>query len=239
MGYSYVYPPLKKGAEQSLSPPGSGSSPLSLPPQRPLPTTQDSFQPPQQASRPAPQLTSDNFPQQELDNFIPDFNPQEELQAFMQSIGDDFKDFNFAKSSRPARNNQRPGPPRLPGNSQFRPPAVGGFQPISGDLRPPPPRNRRRGQNSIRRGDGFGPGGKPIVESPGLYPANDNPLHKYETIPLEGNTSGFSQKKLKTGRREEEGRREEQKEEEEEEGESDSVNYGYHPIIDFFTPYRD
>ena len=127
MGYSYVYPPLKKGAEQSLGPPGSGSSPLSLPPQRPLPTTQDSFQPPQQASRPAPQpsrpapqpsrpapqpsrpapqLTSDNFPQQELDNFIPDFNPQEELQAFMQSIGDDFKDFNFAKSSRPARNNQ-------------------------------------------------------------------------------------------------------------------------------------
>jgi len=264
MGYSYVYPPLKKGAEQSLGvhgPPGSGSSPLSLPPQRPLPTTQDSFQPPQQASRPAPQpsrpapqpsrpapqpsrpapqLTSDNFPQQELDNFIPDFNPQEELQAFMQSIGDDFKDFNFAKSSRPARNNQRPGPPRLPGNSQFRPPAVGGFQPISGDLRPPPPRNRRRGQNSIRRGDGFGPGGKPIVESPGLYQAaNDDPLHKYETIPLEGSTSGFSQKKLKTGRREEEGRREEQKEEEDEEGESDSVNYGYHPIIDFFTPYRD
>jgi len=77
------------------------------------------------------------------------------------------------------------------------------------------------------------------VESPGLYPANDDPLHKYETIPLEGSTSGFSQKKLKTGRREEEGRREEQKEEEDEEGESDSVNYGYHPIIDFFTPYRD
>jgi len=262
MGYSYVYPPLKKGAGQSPAshgppshgppghgppghgPPGSGSSQLSLPPQRPLPTTQDSFQPPPQASRPvpppprpAPQLTPDNFPgpQQELDNFIPDFNPQEELQAFMQSIGDDFKDFNFAKSARPARNNQRPGPVRVPTTAQFRP-AVGGFQPISGDLRPPPPRNRRRGQNSIRRGDGFGPGGKPNVDSPRLYPDGDDPLHKYETIPLEGASNGFAKKKLETGRREEEGRREEQKEEEEE---SESVNYGYHPIIDFFTPYRD
>ena len=111
MGYSYVYPPLKKGAEQSPAshgPPGSGSSQLNLPPQRPLPNSQDSFQSPPQSSRPAPQLTPDSFPgpQQDLDNFIPDFNPQEELQAFMQSIGDDFKDFNFGKSSRPARNNQ-------------------------------------------------------------------------------------------------------------------------------------
>ena len=114
MGYSYVYPPLKKGTEQSPvthGPSGSLSSQLNLPPQRPLPVSQDSFQTPQlppQPSRPAPQLTPDTFPrpQPDLDNFIPDFNPQEELQAFMQSIGDDFKDFDFGNSARPARNNQ-------------------------------------------------------------------------------------------------------------------------------------
>ena len=114
MGYSYVYPPLKKGGEQSPADhgsSGSGSSQLNLPPQRPLPNSQDSFQIsqiPPQPSRPATQLTPDSFPrpQQELDNFIPDFNPQEELQAFMETIGDDFKDFNFGKSARPARNNQ-------------------------------------------------------------------------------------------------------------------------------------
>ena len=189
MGYSYVYPPLKKGGEQSPAThgsSGSGSSQLNLPPQRPLPNSQDSFQIPQlpsNPSRPAPQLTPDSFPrpQPDLDNFIPDFNPQEELQAFMETIGDDFKDFNFGKSARPVRNNQvshialpniffqisvsqRPGSFRVPGSSNSRP-AVGGFQPISGDLRPPPPRNRRRGQHftsgSIRRGDGFGPAGKP------------------------------------------------------------------------------
>ena len=27
--------------------------------------------------------------------------------------------------------------------------------------------------------------------------------------------------------------------EKEEKDSSDSINYGYHPIIDFFTPYRD
>jgi len=246
MGYSYVYPPLKKGAEQSPAihgPPASGSSQLNIPPQRPLPDTQDSFQLPPQSARPAPQATPDSFqgPQQDLDNFIPDFNPQEELQAFMQSIGDDFKDFNFGKTSRPARNNQRPGPVRLPGNSQFRP-GAGGFQPIAGNLRPPPPRNRRRGQNSIRRGDGFGPGGRPNgVENPTLYPddAADDPLHKYETIPLD--STGFVKKKLDTGEEEEGGRYHQGADGGggEEEEHSDSVNYGYHPIIDFFTPYRD
>ena len=119
MGYSYVYPPLKKGVEQSPAshgPSGSlvsgstDSSQLDIPPQRPEPTLQDSFYPPQSPaplSRPPPQLNHETFPspQQDLDNFIPDFNPQEELQAFMETIGDDFKDFSFGNSLHPLRNN--------------------------------------------------------------------------------------------------------------------------------------
>ena len=43
----------------------------------------------------------------DFDNFIPDFDPQEELAAFMNSIGDDFKDFNFERDQpRPVRGNQ-------------------------------------------------------------------------------------------------------------------------------------
>ena len=73
----------------------------------------------------------------------------------MNSIGDDFKEFNF----------DRDGPVRI-ARRPTRRPAVGGFHPISGELRPPgpPARNKRRGQgqfNSIRRGDGFGPDGQP------------------------------------------------------------------------------
>ena len=55
MGYSYVYPPLEKGTEQSPASHGpsvssvsgsTGSSQLNIPPQRPLPTSQDSFHTP-------------------------------------------------------------------------------------------------------------------------------------------------------------------------------------------------
>merc|ERR1719228_2067110 len=106
MGYSYVYPPLKTGTEQSPASHGSsgssvsGSSQLNIPPQRPVPTSQDSFLTPQShppISRPPPQLIHETLsnPQQDLDKFIPDFNPQEELQAFIETIGDDFQDFNF------------------------------------------------------------------------------------------------------------------------------------------------
>ena len=139
MGYSYVYPPLKK-QDQSPAPrppaihsppppptnlhssvkpgsfidfgsssgPGSGSlsNTFSTPQRKPSPPA---------ASRPPPpppQLTPDSFPgptlgpgqSSDFDNFIPDFDPQEELEAFMNSIGDDFKDFNFERDSpRPVR----------------------------------------------------------------------------------------------------------------------------------------
>ena len=50
---------------------------------------------------------------------------------------------------------------------------------------------------------------------------DEDPLHKYQTIPLENN---FVKKKLKT------------KTEPELEGEEEkSINYAYHPIIDFFS----
>ena len=91
----------------------------------------------------------------------------------MNSIGDDFKDFNFERDSQPSQASQPSRPVRRPGRKPSRP-VVGGFHPISGDLRPPgPPRQKRRhggGQrlglglglgNSIRRGDGFGPDGEP------------------------------------------------------------------------------
>ena len=93
----------------------------------------------------------------------------------MNSIGDDFKDFNFERDSAGQPSQQTRRPVRRPGRKPSRP-VVGGFHPISGDLRPPgPPRNKRRhggvlgggGQrlgglgNSIRRGDGFGPDGEP------------------------------------------------------------------------------
>ena len=137
MGYSYVYPPLKKpdqspahrppaihsppppptNLHSSVKPgsfidfgsgPGSGSGSLSstfsIPQRAPSPPA---------PSRPAPppsQLTPDSFPgpgpgqSSDFDNFIPDFDPQEELEAFMNSIGDDFKDFNFERDSpRPVR----------------------------------------------------------------------------------------------------------------------------------------
>ena len=39
-----------------------------------------------------------------MDNFIPDFNPQDELEAFMDTIGDDFKEFSgFGGSENKAR----------------------------------------------------------------------------------------------------------------------------------------
>ena len=92
----------------SSSGPGSGSlsNTFSTPQRKPSPPA---------ASRPPPpppQLTPDSFPgptlgpgqSSDFDNFIPDFDPQEELEAFMNSIGDDFKDFNFERDSpRPVR----------------------------------------------------------------------------------------------------------------------------------------
>ena len=137
MGYSYVYPPLKKqdqspahrppaihsppppptNLHSSVKPgsfidfgssPGSGSlsSTFSIPQRNPSPPA------PSRPPPPPSQLTPDSFPgpglgpgqSSDFDNFIPDFDPQEELEAFMNSIGDDFKDFNFERDSpRPAR----------------------------------------------------------------------------------------------------------------------------------------
>ena len=125
MGYSYVYPPLKKPSKtpaidhpppppNNLHPSvkpgsfidfGSGSvttsnSQFNAPPRNPSPPL----------SRPPPPPPSESFsrpgsgPSQDFDNFIPDFDPQEELEAFMNSIGDDFKDFNFERPERPVRN---------------------------------------------------------------------------------------------------------------------------------------
>ena len=220
MGYSYVYPPLKK-ADQSPAPAlhrppppptnlhsapapapgpapgsfvdfgadfnsgpgfgsGSGAPTFSIPQRDPVPAPAPSRPPP------PPQLTPDTRPSRpapggaDFDNFIPDFDPQEELAAFMNSIGDDFKDFNFERDQpRPVRGSQVGGslcsslascsPPQRPRPGSSRP-VVGGFQPISGGLAPPPPRrgtrrqqdgSRRGHYSSIRRGDGFGPHGEP------------------------------------------------------------------------------
>ena len=152
--------------------------PRSAPPRQSelRPEVRPEVRPPQARPPPVPQLTPDSFPPPasppqsagaDFDNFIPDFDPQEELQAFMNSIGDDFKDFNFDRDSQ-SQPSQAARPVRRPARKPSRP-VVGGFHPISGDLRPPgPPRNKRRhggGQrlygNSIRRGDGFGPDGEP------------------------------------------------------------------------------
>jgi len=236
MGYSYVYPPLKKNDKTPAvhSPPphqsihssvqpgsfvdfgtsSSGSSQFSIPQRNP-------------SRPPPPQLTPDTFPsrpsspsrptssQSDFDNFIPDFDPQEELQAFMNSIGDDFKDFNFERD-RPVRNNQRPV--RQPNR-----PVVGGFRPISNNLTPPgPPRGKRRGPyTSIRRGDGFGPDGQPSFGDETF----EDPIHKYESIPLDVNENNFVKKQLET---------EDSIDEETDDGQT-SVNYAYHPIIDFFA----
>ena len=190
MGYSYVYPPLKK-ADQS---PAVHHPPPPPPPKRPVSTSFSNSVSRPAVSRPAAgrpppvpqQLTPGPArppPQSagaDFDNFIPDFDPQEELQAFMNSIGDDFKDFNFERDQpRPVRGNQVGGslcgslascsPPQRPRPGSSRP-VVGGFQPISGGLAPPPPRrgtrrqqdgSRRGHYSSIRRGDGFGPLGEP------------------------------------------------------------------------------
>ena len=167
MGYSYVYPPLKKPDQSPAihhppppAPATSFSNSISRPVSRPVQTR------PPPPPPPPPQLTPDTFPrpQPDFDNSIPDFDPQEELQAFMNSIGDDFKDFNFQRDG--------PGPVRVARRPTRGPsrPVVGGFHPIAGELRPPgPPRNKRRPGahgghghfNSIRRGDGFGPDGQP------------------------------------------------------------------------------
>jgi len=236
MGYSYVYPPLKKPSKtpaidhpphppNNLHPSvkpgsfidfGSGSvttsnSQFNAPPRNPSPPL----------SRPPPPPPSESFsrpgsgPSQDFDNFIPDFDPQEELEAFMNSIGDDFKDFNFERPERPVRNQR---PPRQPSR-----PVVGGFRPISNNLTPPGPGpfrgNRRQQYTSIRRGDGFGPDGQPDFDE-GLL---EDPIHKYESIPLDTDDQNIIKKQLET--------------ENMNNGENDqgSVNYAYHPIIDFFA----
>ena len=156
--------PVSTSFSNSVSRPAVSRPAAARPP--PVPQlTPDSFPAPP-APRPPPQSAGADF-----DNFIPDFDPQEELQAFMNSIGDDFKDFNFERDSLPSQASQASRPVRRPQRKPSRP-VVGGFHPISGDLRPPgPPRQKRRhggGQrlglglgNSIRRGDGFGPDGEP------------------------------------------------------------------------------
>jgi hypothetical protein len=208
------------------------------------------------------------------DNRIPDFNPQQELEQFMQTIGNDFKDFNtfgIVGGKRPAR--QPPTNGFFGGASQLRP-SVTSF---NADRAPPPTpfRNnkatqvKRRGDYSAAPNGGGGGGGPPTGQvSPAVKPARDritsfkelgyrnkanrrgdgfaetvdgsavavpfggeetatkggnddekrvaggseteDPGHKYESIPLDG-----------VGKQEEE--------------EPHVVNYGYHPIIDFFN----
>ena len=51
----------------------------------------------------------------------------------------------------------------------------------------------------------------------------DDPIHKYESIPLESNGNDFVKKQLNTDI------------DEGDNGDQKSVNYAYHPIIDFFA----
>jgi len=157
----------------------------------------------------------------DLDNFIPDFNPQQELEAFMETIGNDnFQDFgNFGGKTNaggsPLNRNQllqRPGGRPGSGSRRVRRPGSGGFSPVSA------PR---------RRGDGFGPGGKPggVDRQPMIDRS------KYESIPLEGNN--LVRKKLDVKKEETDERQPTVSKT------GESVNYGYHPIIDFFRPYRN
>jgi len=193
MGYSYVYPPLSKGAAKS-------------------PPTTVKRAPATRYSRPTrrPSLSSES-----LDNLIPDFNPQEELQQFMQTIGKDIHDFKkFGQGKRPIRQPQVAG-----GNSGGRPGLVrqliDGFAPsrnpglrttrLSSTRRQTtdsPPQHAlvsRRNQMPVRRR-----GDSPSGASPA---ATDMPANKYESITLDGEKGERS---------------------------GNAVNYGYHPIIDFF-----
>ena len=206
MGYSYVYPPLGKGGSTAANTSPAVSFSAHKPQSKPSPP---------KLSPPKLSIPSS------IDNFIPDFNPQAELEQFMQTISSDIRDFNtFGKSNkRPVR--------------QQGPVAAAGFSPSLGPDLAAPPRPvrtrdilRRRGQLSskdmyklysqsaerapIRRGDGFSPAGDPSVDAtvqePGQEDGGGGPGHKYESIPLESDTDS-----------------------------SDVINYGYHPIIDFFN----
>ena len=53
---------------------------------------------------------------------------------------------------------------------------------------------------------------------------SDDPLHKYQTIPVDL-TDNFVKRKLNTDKEETEEKEKDQK----------NINYAYHPIIDFFS----
>jgi hypothetical protein len=209
---------------------------------------------------------------QPQDNRIPSFNPQQELEQFMQNIGNDLKDFNtFGLAKRPVR---QPPTAFFGGSSQPRPALASSN---ADSWAPPPPQHnsplrskasqfKRRGDyaataptqsspvmikprdrltgikelgyrnKATRRGDGFSEAGNgggitadgdgagttsgvPSEEGDGNKKAtyeSDDPGHKYESIPLEGGGAEGG------GAAEQEERQ-------------DVVNYGYHPIIDFFN----
>ena len=102
MGYSYVYPPLSTKAGKQFSLPKSNPGVHSAPaptrvkqrPGKQIPVKSQQLIPAQPNNLPA--VSS-------LDNFISDFNPQAELEQFMQAISDDLKDFNTFGSSSPRR----------------------------------------------------------------------------------------------------------------------------------------
>jgi len=141
----------------------------------------------------------------------------------METIGNDnFQDFgnfggktnNNGGSSSLNRNLQRPGGRPSSGGRRVRRPGSGFNQQASA------PR---------RRGDGFGPGGKPGgVER---QPMGDR--SKYESIPLD--TNNLVRKQLDVKKDEEKNERRQPTVSKT----GESVNYGYHPIIDFFRPYRN
>jgi len=221
MGYSYVYPPLNnKVQELPKSPavfrPGSFSSQS-----RPKPSI----------SRPGP-----------LDNLIPDFNPQQELEQFMQTIGSDIKDFStFGKTSRPVRNQPNQ---QFQGRPGIKRPVVGGFTPSLGpDLRPPFRKRisdrRFEDVNKDRRFEDLNQSNRPDMVDSGSQDSPVQSVHRKRRIDkLDRRGDGFSD----TGEPSDisdPGHKLESIPLETDTDNTNVVNYGYHPIIDFFNPLHN
>ena len=135
MGYSYVYPPLTKGGNAKSSSVGAAAAaatpftPASSAanPSIAAPPFSGGFGPP--PSRNGPKVSA------ATDNRIPDFNPQQELEQFMHTIGNDFKDFNsFGLGSPGKRPARQPAATGFFGSSSQSRPSVTG---LNSDLRPP------------------------------------------------------------------------------------------------------
>ena len=222
MGYSYVYPPLNKdgvkspAASQSRPPPKQSiSSSLS----NHIPDF-NSQQPSSFASqsRPPPKLSISSS----LNNLLPDFNPQQELEQFMQTIGGDLKDFNtFGKSQRPVR--QQP-------NSVLRPGISRPTSSLDTSLRVPPFRavsSRRKG-NYPRNPEVLGSNPERIKQGTRGTSflgseTNEYPVRRGDGFSPSGEPTLTEESDGDPGHKYESIPLQ-----------SDVVNYGYHPIIDFF-----